>query len=204
MGWTGLVLAITTLAMTAACTGSPSHDAAPSATATPSLASGGAAGDCRASTSAVDVGLSATDPQPVVTVAPGTAINVTATAQFGDVTAPEVVQPGVACRSSFDVNGKEASATFVAERPGQTNITATVTGVDGGLARPVFSAKVIVRWTRQGKRRSRACPKLREPHVAVDGREPGTEDEEDHGSAARRKIGGDDRPRGQSLLQHRP
>jgi hypothetical protein len=112
----------------------------------PAPNSGGGEGDaCKAVSVSQTVRLSNVDPIPVVTVAPGTAIRVTADAPFGTVTAPEAATASILCRSSVDLQGQTASAVFVARTRGQSRVTATVTGLDGGLAIPVFGVQVVVR-----------------------------------------------------------
>jgi hypothetical protein len=91
------------------------------------------------------VRLSALEPQPVARVRVGESVRAVATANGTQTTTPFAFGAGVLCELST-VHGEDGSTTttFVAVSAGKATISATVTGVPGGLNHPNFGATVVV------------------------------------------------------------
>lgn len=148
-------LALLLLLAVPACSGGVGGQAAtrPSVQATPSTLQGGtptAAGDgevtkCEGVSVSRTLRMSASSPLPVVTLAVGEAVRVTAEAPFGTLTAPEAANRDVLCRSSVVLDGTNVSAVFVGQVGGETRVVIVVTGVAAGIRRAVFALEVTVR-----------------------------------------------------------
>jgi hypothetical protein len=96
------------------------------------------------STSLVTVRLSDVEPQPIVRIRVGDEVRAVATANGTQTTTPLAFPAGVLCEKSTVHTDGSTTTTFVAVSAGKTSVSATITGVPGGLNHPNFGATVVV------------------------------------------------------------